>query len=455
MKFYITSILCIMLSLNLSAKDKESSDYVELPFNISFVPGIGLGDMVSQAAGKKIINTGLAYNILAGRAAKLRGLEYSGIMGQYTEDVHGAQFSGILSLCGGDLNGVQFSGIFNEVSGYVKGAQFGGIVNIVKQNMLGLQNGGIGNAVKGDYQGGQFGGILNVVGGECHGAQFGGIINEVGGNFQGAQFGGIVNIVKQNALGLQNGGIGNAVEGDYQGIQFGGIMNEVGGECHGAQFGGIVNETRGSFQGAQFGGIVNVCQGTLKGVQCAGIVNIAGKVEKGVQIGLINVAKEHHGIPIGLVTHVEGVPKYFEIWGDEMGFIYTGFRSGNHQIYNLVFSGIRVAEEPYGWTFGVGLGFRKPLPNRMVMDVGVNSMVLFKRLFWNSSSQHVYQYQIRGTMIWNSTRRFSIFAGPTLNMLFASNEEGTDFVPYTLFKLRWCRKEFRLWPGFIIGIRLK
>jgi len=391
----------------LPAKEADRNEYAELPLNISLLPGISIGDAVAKESGKKIMNTGLAWNILAGRAARLRGMEYSGIMGEYTEDVEGVQISGILNIVGGNLQGVQYAGIFNEVSGSVRGLQIAGIYN------------------------------------------------HSGGLLQGVQCGSIVNSAGLDGQGAQLAGIANEVQGSFKGVQTAGILNEADKAMQGAQFAGIVNESGGNVTGAQFAGIVNKCRGTLDGIQCAGIVNIAVNVDHGIQIGLVNVAKENSGIPIGLVSHVDGVPKYYELWGDDMGFVYTGLRSGSRKVYNLVFAGIRIAEAPFNWAIGAGVGYRKDFNHHVELNAGLNAMSLSKRIFWNKSVDRVHLYQIRCVMTWQPWERFSCFAGPTLNCLVAPDEESADFAPYHLVQTTINDHDVRIWFGFVIGIRLK
>ena len=405
---WLTLLLVLIVSgSSLFAEDEDRNEYAELPLNISFVPGISIGDAVAKESGKKIFNNGLVWNILGGRAARLRGLEYSGIMGQYTEDVQGVQISGILNLIGGNLEGVQSAGIYNNVSDSVNGVQIASIYNHAGKSLLGVQ---------------------------C---------------------GSIVNSVGQDGRGVQFAGVTNDVQGYFYGLQFAGIVNETGNSVQGAQFAGIVNESSGNVRGAQFAGIVNRCRGELNGLQCAGIVNIASKVEKGVQIGVVNVAKENNGVPIGLVSHVDGVPKYYEIWGDDTGFIYSGLRSGNRRVYNLVFVGIRVIDEPYNWAIGADVGYRKELEHSIELNAGLSAMTMSKRIFWNRSVDYVHLYQLRCVMTWNPLEHLSLFGGPTLNCLVASDEESADFAPYHFVNTTINDYNVRIWAGFVLGIRLR
>ena len=189
---------------DIPVNDPEKSEYFKMPVNISFSPGFSLGE--SLAKGKKIENN-LSLNIIAGKAARLRGIEFGSIWNLYTEDIIG----------------LQFSGIANTVRGSGEAGQFAGIANLNAKNFTGAQFAGIGNFVGGEYQGAQFAGIVNLNAKSFTGAQFAGIANIIGGEYQGAQFAGIANIAK-DAKGLQVAGIINIAKKFETGVQIG-IIN--------------------------------------------------------------------------------------------------------------------------------------------------------------------------------------------------------------------------------------
>lgn len=165
---------------------QSGDDYVTLPFNVSLVPGVSVGDAVAKASGKKVINN-VALSLIAGRAARLNGVEWAGLASLYSEDVRGAQFSGLANLVGGGANAAQFAGLLNIVSDDARVAQFGGVLNITGDDARGAQFAGLLNVVADDFVGAQFAGTVNLVGEDLAGAQFGGLANVVGGESRGLQ----------------------------------------------------------------------------------------------------------------------------------------------------------------------------------------------------------------------------------------------------------------------------
>lgn len=203
----------------------DDSEYVVMPVNVSFFPGFSMGESVAK--GKKVKNH-ISYNILAGSAAKLEGVEFGGIWNAYTEEVFGLQWAGIANTVAGTGKGGQWAGIANVVEGEFKGAQWAGIINKVDANAVCAQWAGIANIVAGTGEVAQWAGIANVVDGEFRGAQWAGIANVVRNLEWGVQFSGIANVAEKVARGVQIGVVNVSNEND--GIPVGPIsyVNEFG-----------------------------------------------------------------------------------------------------------------------------------------------------------------------------------------------------------------------------------
>lgn len=83
-----------------------------------------------------------------------------------------------------------------------------------------------------------------------------------------------------------------------------------------------------------FCGSLNAAGRSAHGVQFGGVGNLAGADLRGVQIGVVDVAGEHGGVPIGLVGYVSDVGLRYDVWGDEGGMVAAALRSGNCRVAN-------------------------------------------------------------------------------------------------------------------------
>ena len=150
------------------------SEYTNVPVNVSLVPGASMSAWAVE--GGKIINN-FSLNLLAGHAARLRGVEFGGLWNYYSEEVKGAQLGGLANIVRGKTAGAQFGGLGNLNFNDFTGAQFAGIANIVQGNIKGTQVAGLGNLTRGNFEGAQISGIINLHLGKVEGAQIAGILN--------------------------------------------------------------------------------------------------------------------------------------------------------------------------------------------------------------------------------------------------------------------------------------
>ncbi len=191
-------ILIFVLILGAMAYGQETTKgepgYINVPINASLIPGFSMSEMA--APGKKIINN-FSLNLLAGHAARLRGVEFGGLGNYYSEDVKGVQFGGLANIVKGKTAAAQFAGLGNLNFDDYTGAQFAGIANIVPGNIKGAQVAGIGNLNIGDLGGVQIAGITNIHRGNLEGAQIAGILNITEKVETGFQIG-LFNFAKEN-----------------------------------------------------------------------------------------------------------------------------------------------------------------------------------------------------------------------------------------------------------------
>ena len=216
---YKTLLLLLLSSTLLAQSWREDDDYVKIPFNLSLWPGISTGDMWAEEAGyKKIYNTGFALSLVGMRAARLRGMGFSGIFSIYSEGVQGFQLSGILTLVNGNVGGFQGAGIFSVVNGDIKGVQANGIFGLQNGRFKGAQFSGVFNIQNGDFKGVQISEVFNITNGDFTGIQVGTTFNILNGTFHGVQLG-TVNIARHFDSGIQIGLVN--ISEDHNGIPIG------------------------------------------------------------------------------------------------------------------------------------------------------------------------------------------------------------------------------------------
>ncbi len=382
-------------------KEESTDEYVIIPFNASFVPGISVGN--TRAHGRKIINR-LALNFV-GSAAQLHGAELTYIWSSYSESVAGFQYSGIGNSVVDNAHGIQAAGIINRVEGTVEGLQYAG--------------------------------IINLVGGKLYGLHWAGIINTAGEGSMGGQWAGIANVVR----------------GDFIGIQMAGIANLPKGNMRGGQWSGIINRVPGNMAGVQFSGIINHVSGDLNGAQFAGIMNKTDVVKRGFQAGLFNYANEHHGVAMGLISYVKDVGLHVDIWGDASRFGYVGLRSGTARFHNILFAGVQTDGEER-WAVGWGAGGHFNLDGSSFIEVdGLIQHINESELKWTEEVNSLAK--LRLLFGWQAAKRLVFYAGPTFNLFISKINDGDNIAPWTTRKDYDEEDEFwaHSWVGLTAGIR--
>lgn len=373
------------------------------------------------AAGKYVNR--LSLHLLVGYAAGLEGLEASAIGNIEHDYVQGAQFAGVFNVVKGDARGLQASGFVNLVGGKVRGIQFAGFSNFSRH----------------DVQGGQFGGFGNLAA-HIHGAQFAGFGN-ISGGVEGAQFGGFGNIASK-VQGAQFAGFGN-------------LVDSLDGVGQFAGFGNIAN----SVKGVQAAGFGNLTQ-KVEGVQMAGFLNVAGSV-KGVQLGILNIADTVDGVPIGLLSLVRKGYRSAELWTGEDFRANMAFKIGVERFYNIFAIGSQLGGADR-WGLGYGFGSLWRLSNRLRLNTDVMSINVFEERIsesWRQGQELNLLNKFRLLGGWQFARYFSLFAGPTFNVLVSryQNEDGTlgsRLVEKTFYdKTSTGGTNVKMWVGFNAGVR--
>ncbi len=411
MKFrllFVCSLLHILINIYAQEDDK---DYNNRPFQVTFITPLGTNGTGSP----RIINK-LSFNILAG----------------YNGGVDGFELGGFLNLSDDYVKGVQIAGFGNIVGGDIEAAQIAGFMNI---------DGGEVNGV-------QTSGFMNIVGGEVSGLQTSGFINIAGGNAEAVQIGGFANL--SDALeGVQVSGFGNIAE-ETNGVQVAGFGN-LAEESEGVQVAGFMNISD-DINGVQVAGFLNAAS-DIEGIQTAGFLNIARNV-KGVQIaGFINICDTIDGIALAPISIVKkGGYRRFEFWADETFFLNTSFKIGVKHFYTVYTLGFKPVNADFNTGIGFGVGTNIALTSDNSIDLEAHTYIV-NRYFWEKWYYNSLN-QLRVSFNYQLSEHFSIFAGPTFNILVADiNTYADEIAPPWAFRIADRKDSIRGWFGFNIGMR--
>jgi hypothetical protein len=387
-----------------SLPSSDSLPYETRPFQISFVTPLGTNGLESG----RIVNHA-SFNLLAGYAAGLDGVEFAGFANVEKDFVRGVQFAGFANVVGGNVTAGQFAGFANVNGGVARGAQFAGFLNLTGDSVLA--------------------------------AQFAGFANIANGSAKGAQFAGFANITKGSALGPQGAGFANIVKGSVGGPQFAGFLNTATGNVH----------------GAQFSGFANVAGRDVRGAQVAGFVNVARKV-RGVQIGVVNVADSVDGVQIGLFNFARHGYRRLELWGNEVMYANVAFKMGSKHFHNIFAVGGSADGEEYRWATGFGFGSEWNLTGRLLLNVDAIAWHVNENETWTEELNLLNQ--LRANLGFRLGKRTALFAGPTFNVYVSnlynpeSGRYGTDLARWnTSFDRQSGGTRVTMWPGINAGIR--
>lgn len=260
-------------------------------------------------------------------------------------------------------------------------------------------------------------GIATIVKDSVRGTAVSGITNLVGNRVKGVLLAGIYNGVRNEMTGVQMAGIANSTK-KMEGIQMAGITN-LADSANGVQLAGIFNNAPKGITHLQMAGIANYA--TQANVQIAGILNRA-KTVKGVQIGLVNVADSSE-YSIGLINIVKNGEKSIGISVDETATSLVTFRSGGRRLYGIFGAGYNFKSNQTLYAFEAGMGYRLPVAGGFRMNFELANITLedFKRGSYNKVAGRIYAAYRFG-------KRFEIYAGPTFNYLFITEDVGKDLV---------------------------
>lgn len=345
------------------------------------------------------------------------------------------------------VNNFSFN-ILAGVNGGVDGFELGGLLNINSYYVKGLQISGFGNITGGESDAGQIAGFMNINGGKVKGLQGSGFINIAGSAAKAVQVGGFTNI-SGSIKGVQLSGFGN-IAGETDGLQASGFGN-IAEKSEGAQISGFMNIT-GDMKGVQVAGFLNRTA-NVEGVQGSGFLNVAEKV-KGVQIsGFINICDTIDGIPIAPLSIVKrGGYRRFEFWGNETFFMNASFKIGLRHFYTVFTLGFKPVESDFNTGIGFGAGTNIEFKKDKSIDIEAHSYII-NRYFWEDWNYNQLN-QLRVSFNYHIAEHFSIFAGPSFNILIADIiDYADDIAPSWAFTIADRKDSIRGWFGFNLGMK--
>ena len=414
--FLLAYIICAVFSGNvLQAQNQD--ELIHRDFRLTILPGLGTNGINSTDYSAKY-----SVNLIGGYHGGLNGYEI-----------------GLFNFNQRYTRGVQL-GFFNASGGEMTGLNFGG-VNFSRKDMSGLQFSAFANASEQNMQG----------------IQVSGFVNTSFDNIQGLQLAGIGNITRGNLRGLQFAGLFNSGLGNSQGILFAGFGNFSAGRSQGFAFAGATNIAR-DVQGITFAGALNATR-RVQGFQISGFANIADRVQGG-QIGIVNLARDFEGIPVGLVSYYGNGRKNIDVWMSDGGFQNVGFKLGTTSFYNMLSFGYNpLLEDRNVWTIGWTLGSYTPLEDAWENERFAGyfrmrdlSIINVQEGSFSTRVNTIYRYRyLLGKDLGNNA---GIYAGPTLNFLLSRESRSNEYAWYSIFKGERDGSDFAFWAGFTVGVQI-
>jgi hypothetical protein len=281
---------------------------------------------------------------------------------------------------------------------------------------------------------------------KLRGAQLGVGVTRLTGDGLGLQAAAGLTIVDGAFDGLQWSIVANTSKTEMRGAQLTSIFNYAN-ELHGVQIGGVANYAR-EMRGFQLG-MVNT-SATLRGASI-GLVNVTrGRVD-GLQLGLVNFADDADA-SIGLLPLSRKGGAHLDVWTSDLAAFNLGLRLASRRTYTMLAAGIHPFGAGSGWMVGLGLGGRFTPTEALFIDLD-NIAYVTQPGFERVSSPPRLVDSLRLLIGWRPHERFSIYAGPTLNVGVDVRGTGDHFrigYPYASYRDDW----IMIWPGAALGVSI-
>ena len=369
-----------------------------------------------------------------------------------TNYVHGFQIAGLGNVSLGEMSGLNIAGLSNYSQGPMKGLQLSGLANISETSMEGLQLSAGLNVSAGELSGMHIAGIANLSQDDLAGLNLAGGFNVTNEDIEGLNLAGIANISNDDIEGLTIAGIANVSAEDQSGLIMSSVANVSGNFMEGLVLTGGINAAK-KIEGLSVSGVATLSN-DFTGLTISP-VNIQ-KTITGLHVGFVNVAEEIDGASIGLVSWYGNGRKNVDIRYSDGGFLDMGFTTGTHRLYNQISVGF-VPQESNVFKLGGSIGLVFDMRDRFSGISKDNwtvthelSLYQYMEDKWHrqNTKQFTYRYLISSM----PNNQFSIYAGPSLNIL----KEGSvdDLAWYSMWSPSIKSANYQVWVGFNIGMRL-
>jgi hypothetical protein len=304
------------------------------------------------------------------------------------------------------------------------------------------------------------------------------------GELSGMHIAGIANLSQDDLAGLNLAGGFNVTNEDIEGLNLAGIANISNDDIEGLTIAGIANVSAEDQSGLIMSSVANVSGDFMEGLILTGGINAAKKIEglsvsgvatlsndltgltispvniqktiTGLHVGFVNVAEEIDGVSIGLVSWYGNGRKNVDIRYSDSGFLDMGFTTGTHRLYNQISVGF-VPQESNVFKLGGSIGLVFDMRDRFSGISKDNWTVthelsLYKYMEDKWHRQNTKQFTYRYLISSMPNNQFSIYAGPSLNIL----KEGSvdDLAWYSVWSPSIKSANYQVWVGFNIGMRL-
>ncbi|WP_316839619.1 STN and carboxypeptidase regulatory-like domain-containing protein [Pedobacter gandavensis] len=314
-------------------------------------------------------------------------------------------------------HGMMSSKVVNKVSLNIIGGYTAGVD--------GFEMAGVFNLNKGEVKALQVAGAFNVVGGSVQGIQIAGLHNDVRANVKGLQAAGALNVVKGNIEAFQIAGIANLVKGDMKGFQAAGALNVNSGEKNGFQVAGLININSRNSRGIEIAGLGNISSRTASGLQIGGLFNIAKK-NTGFQLALLNFSDSSTGTSLGLINIVGDGYHKISVSTNELVQTNIALKTGNANLYNILFVGKSYSDTAKIATFGLGFGHDIIFSKRLSAAPELSFQYLYLGNWKYSNVLTKLQLNLQVQLF----KGFTVFAGPSYSYYNSDAPSGASAKNY-------------------------
>ncbi|KPP97066.1 MAG: hypothetical protein HLUCCA01_12270 [Bacteroidetes bacterium HLUCCA01] len=388
----------------------------------------------------------------------LFGIQLAGGLNLTPGESGGLQLAGLANMAGGDLGGMHYAGLMNISGGEIGGLQLAGVFNGSRGEMGGVQLAGIGNFSGADMGGLQLAGIGNIAVGDAGGLQVTGLFASAGRDLGGLIVTGGVVLAGSDAAGMMISGLGTVAGNGIEGMAVSGIGNLASGNISGLAVSGIGNAAN-ELEGLIVAGIGNVGQ-DISGLSVAGLFNVS-YAATGLQVAPFNVARHFEGMPVGLISLYGNGRKNIDIWGDELGFVSAGLKTGtiaNHNLLSFGFNPAITDRDVFQLAWHVGRiktldeAWNRPSLDRYFVKRDWSFTVLIDGDRDLVDRNHLIRY--RYLLGVQPAAGFGLYGGPVLTMYVSDHPERDDFTPYTIYETSRGDVDYRFWVGLTMGVQL-